>query len=460
MIHVFKKDNPITMNVQVTESGTWRRTLEIEAPAEDVDKRLDAAYRKYSKTLNLPGFRKGKVPLSVVKKQFGPAIRGEVVQEFVQELYREASQSEGIQPVSQADIEDIDFEEGKPLIVKASVDVRPDIKAEHYNDLEVTRPVFPQNDEQVDSQLNYMREQNAVEEIVERGAELDDVVLADVEELNDAGEPVPGTRQEDQRIRLMKDVDEKPTGVAEQLMGVAAEETRQLKLKRPVQKEADHEHEGEGHDHDHGSEGESPESEEEEVTFRVTVKSVQKRTLPELDDELAKDVGEFQTLEDLKNRIREDMRTQSETASRRRVEENIVDALIEKNEFEVPDSMVETYLDGAVESYKREHAGHDHDIDEEAVRTEGREHALRGVKRYLLLDSVAKQENIEVNQEDVDKHLETMSTRHNIEGPRLREILGRSGQLDQIQSDLQVEKTFDFLITAAKIEDVEEGNDE
>ncbi len=440
------------MKVQVTESGTWRRTLEIEAPAEDVEKRLDAAYRKYSKTLNLPGFRKGKVPLAVVKKQFGPAIRGEVVQEMVEELYRDASKAEGIQPVSQADIEDINFEEGQPLVVKASVDVRPEITAEHFDGLEVTRPVFPVQDEQIEAQLNYIREQNAVEELVERGAEIDDVILADVEELNEAGEPVAGTRQEDQRIRLMKDQDDKPTDVAEQLLGVAADETRELKLKRPVQKEDhehDHEHEGDDHDHDH-------ETEEEEVTFRVVVKSVQKRTLPALDDELAKDVGDFETLEDLKKRIREDMQAQSDQAARRRVEENIIDALLEKNTFEVPDSMVETYLDGAVESYKREHQGHNHPIDEDAIRADGREHAIRGVKRYLLLDAIASQENIEVTKEDLDKHLETMSARHNIEGPRLREILGRAGQLDQIQSDLKVEKTFDFLIEKAKIKEVEE----
>lgn len=445
------------MKVQVTESGTWRRTLEIEAPAEDVDKRLDAAYRKYSKTLNLPGFRKGKVPLSVVKKQFGPAIRGEVVQEMVEELYREASEAEGIQPVSQADIENIDFDEGQPLVIKASVDVRPEIEADHYKGLAVTRPVFPIDDQQIEGQLNYIREQNAVEELVERAAELEDVVLADIEEVDENGEPVPGTRQEDQRIRLMKDDEGKASEVAEQLLGVAAEESRDIKLKRPVQNDDhdhDHDHEGEDHDHDHDHE-----VKEEDVTFRVAVKSVQKRTLPELDDELAKDVGDFETLDDLKNRIREDIQTQADQATRRRVEENIVDALIEKNEFEVPDSMVETYLDGAVESYKREHAGHDHAIDEDAIRADGRDHAVRGVKRYLLLDAIATQEGIEVTDEDVDKHLETMSARHNIEGPRLRQILGRSGQLDQIQSDLKVEKTFDFIIEQAKIEDVEEGAD-
>ncbi|MDA0708946.1 MAG: trigger factor [bacterium] len=442
------------MKVQVTESGTWRRTLEIEAPSEDVEKRLDAAYKKYSKTLNLPGFRKGKVPLGVVKKQFGAAIRGEVVQGMVEELYREASEAEGIQPVSQANIEDIDFEEGKPLIVKASVDVRPVIVADHYNGLSVTRPVSHVTDDQIASQLTYLREQNAVEEVVERAAEVDDVVLVDVEELSDSGEPVPATRRQDQRIRLVKNENDQPTEVALQLVGVKAEETREIKLKRPAQTHSDgHEHVHEGNDHDH----EAHVNAEEEVTFRVTVKSVQKRTLPQLDDELAKDVGDFATLDDLRNRIREDIQAQSDSAARRHLEENLVDALIEKNEFEVPDSMVETYLDGAVESYKREHAGHDHPIDEEAIRKDGRGHALRGVKRYLLLDTIASQEKIEVVEEDVDKHLETMSARHNIEGARLREILGRSGQLAQIQSDLKVEKTFDFLIAQAKIEDIEPG---
>ena len=161
------------MNVQVTESGTWRRTLEIEAPAEDVDKRLNDAYRKYSKTLNLPGFRKGKIPLSVVKQQFGPAIQGEVVQEMVEEFYREASEAEGIQPVSQASIDDINFEEGQPLVFKASVDVRPEITVETYKGLKVTRPVFAVEDEHVEGRLRYMQEESATEQVVERAADLD-----------------------------------------------------------------------------------------------------------------------------------------------------------------------------------------------------------------------------------------------------------------------------------------------
>ena len=447
------------MNVQVTESGTWRRTLEIEAPAEDVDKRLNDAYRKYSKTLNLPGFRKGKVPLSVIKRQFGSAIQGEVVQEMVEEFYREASEAEGIQPVSQASIDDINFEEGQPLVFKASVDVRPEITVETYKGLKATRPVFAVEDEHVEGRLRYMQEESATEQVVERAADLDDVVFADVEELDEDGSPVADHRSDDQSIRLFTTDDDKPTDLAKQLMGIAAGESREITITRPVQDE--HDHEDCDHDHDeHDHEEHDEEPKEETVMFRVTAKEIRERELPELNDELAQGVGGVATLDELKTQIRNEMQAQYDQAIRQRVEESLMDALIEGNPFEVPDSMVENYLEGMIESYKQEHAGHDHGIDEDAIRESGRDQAERGVKRFLLLDAVADQENIEVTDEDLDKHLEEMSQRHNIEGPRLRQILSRTEQLDQIESDIKTQKTFDFLIDNADVEDVEEVEDE
>ena len=437
------------MNVQVTESGPWRRTLEIEAPAEDVDKRLNDAYRKYSKTLNLPGFRKGKVPLIVIKRQFGPAIKGEVVQEMVEEFYREASEAEGIQPVSQASIDDIDFEEGQPLVFKASVDIRPEITVETYKGLRVTRPVFAVEDEHVEGRLRYMQEESATEQAVERAAEVDDVVFADVEELDESGSPVADHKSEDQSIRLFKTEDDKPTELAEQLMGIAAGEAREITITRPVQDEHDH-----GDHDDHEDHDEEPK--EETAMFRVTAKEVRERELPELNDELAQNIGGVETLDELKTQIRAEMQAQYDQAIRQRVEEGLMDALIGGNPFEVPDSMIETYLEGMIESYKQEHAGHDHEIDEDAIRENGRDQAERGVKRFLLLDAVADQENIEVTDEDLDKHLEEMSQRHNIEGPRLRQIMGRTEQLDQIKSDIKTQKTFDFLIDNANVEEVEE----
>ncbi len=442
------------MNVQVTESGTWRRTLEIEAPSEDVAKRLNAAYKKYSKTLSLPGFRKGKIPLSIVKRQFGKAIQGEVIQEMVEEFYAEASEAEGIQPVSQAAIEDIDFEEGQPLVFKASVDIRPEITVETYKGLRVTRPVIRVEDDHIERRLRYMQDERATEQVVARAAALADVVFADVEELDENRESILDHESKDQSIWLFKREDGKPTELAEQLIGISAGETREITITRPVQDDhGDHDH-GDRDDHDHGDRDEEPK--EETVMFRVTAKEIRQRELPELDDKFAQDVGGVETLDALKTQIRDDMQAQCDLVARQRVEENLVDALIEGNPFEIPDSMIETYLNNMVESHKQEHADHDHEIDEDAIRESGRDQAERNVRRYLLLDAVADQENIKVIDEDIDEHLEEMSQRHSIEGARLRQILSRTGQLDQIQSEVKTQKTFDFLIANANVEDVEE----
>ena len=420
------------MKVEVTDSGSWRKTLDIEVPSDDVKQRLAEAYKSYSKSLNLPGFRKGKVPVSVVKTRFGPAILQEVLTKTEEEFYREASQAEGITPVSQATIEDQSYEDGEPLRFKASVDVKPDIEVENYKKLKVVRPVYKIGDEQVDERLQMLREQNATETSVERPAALGDVLVADFAELGDDGLPVAGREQED-RVFLIggpnanHDLDN-------QLVGLSGGDEREVDYT---------------HDHEDG------ESHEHTTKFRVVAKEIRERELSELDDEFAKDLGDFESLDALKQRIQDDIQGQADSATRNRLVENIVEELIAQNEFDVPDSMVDNYIENMIESIKRERQGQE--IDEEAFRSEGRSGAERGVKRYLLLEAIAQQESVEVTEEDLDKHLEEMSERHNVEGSRIRQILGRSGQLERIKSELLDNKVFDFLIENAKVEDVEES---
>ena len=424
------------MKVEVTDSGAWRRTLEIEVPREDIDERLKEAYKSYSKSLNLPGFRKGKVPVSVVKARFGPAILDEVIAKTEEEYYREASEEQGLHPVSQATIEESSFEDGEPLRFKASMDVKPEIEVKTYKGLKVVRPVFEIEDDYVDNQLQGMREQNATESQVDRKAELGDVIQADYIGLDEDGNEMPDRRQEDSTFLIggpnaNHDLDN-------QLVGIEVGETRDVNYT--------HSHstpDGETHEH--------------EVRFRVTAKEIRERELPELDDEFAKDLGPFDSLDDLKTRIQDDIKTQANGASRSRLVENIVEELIAQNEFEVPESMVQTYLDNFIAQMKRERQTEEVENEEE-VRENAQPGALRGVKRYLLLEKIAEMESVEVTDEDVDKHLESMSEQHNVEGPRLRQILGRSGQLDRIKSDLMDEKVFDFLIENAKVEDVVEKN--
>ena len=421
------------MKVEVTDSGSWRKTLDIEVPAEDVKKRLAEAYKSYSKSLNLPGFRKGKVPVSVVKTRFGTAILEEVLSKAEEEFYREASQSEGLTPVSQATIEDQSYEDGEPLKFKASVDVKPEIEVKTYKKLKVVRPVYKIGDEQVEERLQMMREQNATESAVERPAALGDVLVADFAELGDDGLPTPESQQED-RVFLIGGPNANHE-LDNQLVGIAVGDEREVEFTHS------HDHEdGESHDHT--------------TKFRVKAKEIREREVAELDDEFAKDLGDFESLDALKQRIRDDLQGQADSASRNRLVENIVEELIAQNTFDVPESMVDNYIENMIESIKKERQGQE--IDEDAFRTEGRPGAERGVKRYLLLEAIAKLESVEVTEEDMDKHLETMSERHNVEGARIRQILSRSGQLDRIQSELLDDKVFDFVIENAKVEDVEE----
>lgn len=428
------------MNVQVTESGTWRRTLEVETPVEAVNERLDAAYRKYSKTLSLPGFRKGKIPLNVVKRHFGQAIQGEVIQELVGEFYQDACESAGIHPVSQAEIEVIEFEEGQPMVFQASVDVRPEITVEAYKGLRVTRPAATIGDDHVQARLRLMQDEHAKERVVERAAEFEDVVFADIAELGEDGDPIPDHGTADQSIRLL--------GVgrslefSKQLVGISAGEAREVTVAAITADDPDH--------------ASDPDHDGKTVQLRVMAKEIRERVLPELTDDWAREVGGAETLDALKTQILDEMRVHYKLISRQRVEENLINALIEGNPFEIPESMIETHLDNVVESYKQEHADRG-EVDEDAIRESSREQVEHGLRRHLLLNAVAAQENIEVTDEDLDKHLEDLSQRHNIEGPRLRQILSRSGQLDQIQSDAKTQKTLEFLLDHANVEDIKEA---
>ena len=428
------------MKVQMTEAGEWRRTLEIEVPGDDLDKRFDAAYRNYSKSLNLPGFRKGKVPVTVVKKRFGKAIQGEVLQEVMQEFYQEGSRSEGLQPVSEATIEDIDFEQGEHLRFKATFDIKPELEVETYKDLKVSRPVTKVKDEHIQQHLDYLRSQNATEEQVDRPAAVGDVLLGDIQEIDEAGSPVEGRSQQD-RSFLLGGVDGKANELDEQLLGIAAGDEREVLL---------------AHSHE--------EAQGEEVRFVVKAKEVRERQLPELDDEFAKDLGEIESLDELKNQVRSSFQSRSDFVSRRQLEENIVDALIRENEFGVPDGMVENYLDNMVERARKEHGerGQDQDIDEDEIRTNSRDGAARGIKRYLLLEAIARQEKIAVNEEDETARIESMGQNYNMEADRMRQMLLKGGQMDRIRSELLEEKTMDFLAENAKVEDVEveEPNEE
>ena len=274
-----------------------------------------------------------------------------------------------------------------------------------------------------------------MEEQVDRPIALGDVLVADIQELDPSGLPIIGRRQEGRILHIggrssNHDMDN-------QLVGIAVGGERRIRMTQPE---------------DHPD----PEQAGKEVRFQVIAKEVRERNVPELDDEFAKDVGKFESLDALKTRIRRDLQAQADFTSWGRLREHIIDALLRENDFEIPETMVKTYLDNLVESYKKEHEGHDHDIDEEAIRQENRAAAFRNIKRYLLLEAIGRQEGVEVTREDADGHLQILSMRHGIDVARLRQNFSQPGQKEQMESDILEDKVLNLLIGQAEIEEVEE----
>jgi trigger factor len=425
----------LDFKVNVTEGEGGKRTMEVEVPAATVEARLQAAYLNYSKTLHLPGFRKGKVPLSVVKSRFGKAIEGEVLNDLIPEAYDQAWRTSGIEPISQPVIDDVAYTSGEPLRFKASLEVKPEIEARNYTGLRVTRPLYPVREGDVERYIRNLREQSAEDRSVERPAQLGDLIVADLQELDASGVPILGRRVEDRTLLIggertfSHDFDN-------QMIGVTRGEERRVRFT-------------------YNRDLKDPDLAGREMSFAVTVKDVRERILPALDDEFAKDHG-ADTFKALEDRIRLGLQAQADYVARNRLEANLLSALIQANPFDPPEAMVENALNAIVEDYKKEHEGHDHPIDEAQVREQGRDLAVYQIRTRLLIEAVAQKEGIAVTDEEVDERVRRIAEANRQGLEAVKRALQRNRQLDRIRRDLVVEKTIQFLIDRAQVEEVEE----
>ncbi|MBI4531809.1 MAG: trigger factor [Candidatus Latescibacteria bacterium] len=407
------------VNVHVEKLGTCLLELHIEVPAETVDAEIEKSFRLYQKTLQLPGFRKGRAPMNLVKARFGRVIEAEAIDGVVKEAYMEAMTDEGLLPLSQAEIDHYDYRRGESLRFTARVEVRPTLHVENYSGIEVVKPVYHLTDEDVQMRLDALRERHGVDRPVDRPAQEGDHLIADIQELDQTGVPILGRKREDATMKLgdgQSDLDR-------QLIGVRRGETRRVHLRNERQPNR-------------------------ALVVAVTIKDVRERELPPLDDEFAKDLGES-TLDDLRDTVRKSLEREIEQWSRQQAEARIIDYLVGQYEFDVPKSMVNSILDSIIEDAKREANGHP--IDEEFLREQNRPGVIRNVKAYFILDAITVQEGIDVTDADVDSRIDRIARAYNVPFQDMkRAIVGRN-QIDRMRSDIIEEKIMTFLIDRAKI---------
>ncbi|AWO75219.1 trigger factor [Geobacillus thermoleovorans] len=412
--------------------------LTVEVDAEKVNKGLDAAFKKVVKNITLPGFRKGKVPRVLFEKRFGvEALYQDALDILLPEAYAKAVEEAGIEPVSMPEIDIEQMEKGKSLIFKAKVTVKPEVKLGQYKGLEVEKMDTTVTDEDVENELKRLQEDYAELVVKEDGTvENGDTVVIDFEGFVD-GEPFEGGKAENYSLEIGSGTF--IPGFEEQLVGMKAGEEKEIQVTFPDEYHA-------------------KQLAGKPATFKVKVHEVKAKQLPALDDEFAKDVDEeVETLDELKAKIR----ARLEEAKKNEAETALRNAVVEKAaanaEMDIPEVMIKNETDRMLREFDQRLQMQGLNLqlyyqfsgqDEASLREQMKEDAEKRVRAALTLEAIAKAENIEVTDEEVNKELEKMAEAYKLSVDKLKELLG---SLDGVKEDLKWRKTVDFLVEHSKV---------
>jgi trigger factor len=407
-----------------------RREIAVEIPAAEVSRETEALIQKYQKMARLPGFRKGHVPASIIRQRFAEDIKTDVVESLVPRYFRQAADKQGLVPVSQPRVTDLHIQEGEPLRFKASFEILPEIRVEGYKELRANKPVIVVTDEEVEQALNHLREQHATFRAIEGRA----LSEGDFAQVALDGKPKTGEGQPVHMDDVLVEIGGKNTmpEFTENLRGAGAGDEKTFEVKYPE---------------------DSSDKRLAGQTFDYTVKvlSLKQKNLPELNDDFAKEIGEFAGIADLKQRIRENMESEKTHTAEREAKDQLVAELVKRNDFEVPEAMVERQIDVRLERGLRALAAQGmrpedmKRMDLNRLRAGQRAQAVQEVKASLLLDKVADLEKVEVSNEEVDQEIEALAMQTKQTSEAVRARLTREGALDRIRNRIRNEKTLSLL---------------
>jgi trigger factor len=432
-----------------TKASATKREIAVEIPVEDVNRQTDALIQKYQKVARIPGFRRGHVPASIIRQRFSEEIKTDMVEALVPRFFRQEAERLSLHPVSQPRVTDLYLHEGEPLRFKAAFEVLPEIQLEGYKELRADKPEIAVSEADVEQALADLRERHANFNPVEGRALAD----GDFAQVSLDGNPKAEAKSADpkpgeQKSGEGKSAEGQPVHMDEVLVEIAGKNTMP-----------------EFTEHLRGSiAGDErtfavnyPEDTQDKrlagKTFSYTVKvqSIKQKSLPELNDEFAKQLGEFQTIDDVRKTVREQMESERKHEAEHAAKDKLVAELIQRNDFEVPDSLIEQQIDIRLERGLRALAAQGltaeqmKKMDLQRLRAGQREQAVHDVKAALLLEKVAAEENIQVGDEEFDHELEALAKQSKQTSEAVRARLTQDGGLDRIRTRIRNEKTLDFL---------------
>jgi len=421
------------MKTEIVDVNDTRKNLRVEIPHDVVDAEIERIARDYSRKARVPGFRPGKAPAKVIKQRYKDQILHDVAHDLIPPAVDEALRERGVEAVDTPDIRDVTVEEGQPLTFTASFDTLPSFDPGEYTTLTLRRTATTVENDAVDLAMQRLRDRAARYEPVEgRGVDHGDTLTVDLVRTGPDGKP-----DNHENVSVELGAKANPPGFDEQLLGLAVGATKTFSVHYPA-------------DYPIG------ELANTDVSYTVTVKSLKRRVLPELDDEFAKDLGEFDTLDALRVRVREDLEHEARHTAERELRADLMKQLAARVPFEAPPSLIERELDRRIEDFAHRLMEQNIDprqagIDWNAFRESQREAAREAVAGAIVLDEVARREQLDVSNEELEREIGRYAERTGRTLAAVRARLEKEGVLWRVSAGLRREKSIDFLMARATI---------
>ncbi len=425
------------MSLQVEKLEKNMAKLTIEVSADDLEKALQTAYKKQKNKINLPGFRKGKVPRQMIEKMYGSEIfYDDAINELMPKAYAEAYDECELDIVSRPEVDVVQIEKGKPFIFTAEVAVKPEVTLGEYKGLEVDKISTRVTQKEVEEKLKEEAEKNARTVTVEDRAVQDgDEVIMDFEGFVD-GETFEGGKGENYPLTIGSG--SFIPGFEEQLVGAEAEKEVEVKVTFP---EDYHAEELKGKD----------------AVFKCTVHEIKMKELPEIDDEFAAEVSEFDTLDEYKADLKAKIKEQKEAEGKRKQEDQAVEKAVENASFEIPEAMITTNISQMTDDFARRMRSQGLTMEQyfqftgmtaEKMEEEMRPQAIKRIETRIVLEAIAKAENIEISDEKMDEEISKMAESYKMEADKLKEFMG-DAEKKQMKEDMAVQEAVTFLVEHA-----------
>ena len=409
-----------------------KHSLEISVPVETVDTETERVVSSFQHRAKLPGFRPGKAPAGLVRKQFEGDIRQQVIENLVPKFLDEELQKHDLKIVGTPDISDVHFHRGEPLRFKAEFEVFPEIELKDYQNLEVAYQDPQITDEDVAKRIEEIRDQKADYSNVDpRPVQDGDYAVVALESLSGTEQPV---KQDEMMLHV--GADDTLPAVTDNLRGLSPGEEKDFEVTYPE---------------DYGQ----PKLAGRTIRFHVVVKGIRKKELPEVNDEFAKDLGDFRTVDELREALRKTMFAQREQEAQRAAKDKLVEKLVDAHEFPIPEAFIDRQVRNRIEQTLHSLAQEGIDaskiqLDWQKLKSAQRDKALREVKASLLLSRIAERETINATRDEVDKEVERLARQQREPFAAVRLRFEKDGTLGRIASHIQTEKTLNFLFEHAQ----------